>query len=155
MSRLNRKRVLHALLAIAAFVMCDVGTARSQVSQPSMTNKRYLVYGGAGGDYPPLSTFTGAVDEAINDGFNAIRLHVPWKDTQGTNGVWDFSALDQEVAYVVGAKNLPVAFMIDLTRPSSDGRDSVLSPNDVMQNSAGEYCGQSWGGPFINQPSFV
>ena len=120
MSGSNSKLILHTLIAIAAVVMCDVGTVRSQtptLQPPAIGNKRYLVYAccGLSGDYELLSTFTAAVDEAINDGFNAIRLHVPWKDTQGTNGVWDFSALDQEVAYVVGAKNLPVAFMIDLT----------------------------------------
>jgi hypothetical protein len=107
-----------------------------------------LVYGGLwgfDGAYP------GAFDEAVSDRFNAIRIHVPWAGIQRTNGAWDFSFLDPEVAYVVGTKNLPVAFLIQLTRPSSDGRDTVLSPSDVMQDSSGNYCGTSWG----DQPSFA
>jgi hypothetical protein len=115
---------------------------------------RYLVYG-APWAYPDFATFAGAVDEAVNDGFNAIRLHVPWTFTQGRDGVYNFSSLDQEVAYVVSTKHLPVAFLLDLTRPSSDGRDAVLSPNDVMQSSAGAYCGRMEGQLFVNQLSLA
>lgn len=150
MSSSNSKPLLHALMVIAAFVICHVGTARSQTVQAPPTNKRYLVYQALWG-FNPLSTFTGAVDEAVNDGFNAIRLDIPWAYIQRTDGTWDFSALDQEVAYVVSTKNLPVVFMIDLRRPSANGGDSVLSPSDVMRDSSGAYVGQmSW-----NQLSFA
>jgi hypothetical protein len=158
------KALPYAVIVIANFLTCDV---RSQPSQPPPTttvlgggggtaspaNKRYLVYGGLWG-YPPLSTFAGAVDEAVNDGFNAIRLHVSWTETQHRDGGYDFSALDQEVAYVVGTKHLPVAFIIDLTRPSSDGRDSVLSPDDVMQDWTGGYCGRTIWLPSIGSQVF-
>jgi len=102
-----------------------------------------LVYGGLWGFD---GTFPGAFDEAVNDGFNAIRIHVPWAGIQRTDGTWDFSFLDQEVAYVVGTKNLPVAFLIQLLRPSSNGSDSVLSPGDVMRDSSGGCFCQPWGG---------
>jgi hypothetical protein len=173
MSSSNTKLFQYALIVIATFLTCDVGTVRAQTSQPptatttaggggtvSPANKRYLVYG-APWTYQPFATFASAVDEAVNDGFNAVRLHVPWMDTQLRNGVYDFSALDREVAYVVSTKHLQVAFMIDLTRPSSDRRDAVLSPDDVMQGPAGGYCGRiEWNVAsasqlFVNQLSFA
>jgi hypothetical protein len=174
MSGSNRKLQLYALIAIAAFLTCNIGTVRSQTTTPaggagtvSPANKRYLVYG-APWAYQAFTTFALAVDEAVNDGFNAVRLHVPWMDTQLPNGAYDFSKLDQEVAYVANTKHLPVALLLDLTRPSSGdpvsipadpavagagfcgqtrpssggGGDTVLSPADVMQDAAGRYCGR-------------
>src|SRR5262249_35111888 len=152
MSSSNSKLLQYALIIIATFLTCDVGPVRAQTSQPttattpasgagtaSPANKRYLVYG-APWTYSPFPTFAGAVDEAVNDGFNAIRIHVPWMDTQLLNGAYDFSKLDLEVAYVVNTKHLPVAFNLDLTRPSSG--DPVSIPVDPAV-AGGGFCGQT------------
>jgi hypothetical protein len=144
MSSSIRRLILRALIAIAAFVICDVGTVRSQIVQASPTNKRYLVYRVLWGFDP---TFPGAIDEAANDGFNAMLLNIPWVGVQFMDGYWDFSFLDREVAYVVG-KNLPVALNIQLGRPpgnASNGNDTVLSPRDYMQDFSGGCICKSWG----------
>jgi hypothetical protein len=45
-------------------------------------SKRYLVFG-APWTYSPFAACAGAVDEVANDGFNAIRIHVPWMPHAG------------------------------------------------------------------------
>ncbi|MBE6558063.1 MAG: hypothetical protein E7661_03510 [Ruminococcaceae bacterium] len=84
-----------------------------------------------------LSTFKSIVDSVAEDGFNAIKVHIPWHRVETTTGVYDYEIFDQMVDYVVYEKGMKVAISLDLTRRKGD---TVLSEEDIMRDPSGNLC---------------
>lgn len=84
-----------------------------------------------------LSTFKYIVDTAAADGFNAIKVHIPWYRAESVAGQYDYAVFDEMIDYVVNEKGMKVAISIDLTRRKGD---TVLTEDDIMRDPAGNLC---------------
>lgn len=85
----------------------------------------------------PLSTFKYIVDSAAADGFNAIKVHIPWYRAEKTAGVYDYGVFDEMIDYVVKEKGMKVAISLDMTRRKGD---SVIPETEIMRDPAGNLC---------------
>ncbi|MBQ3507288.1 MAG: beta-galactosidase [Clostridia bacterium] len=85
----------------------------------------------------PLSTFKTIVDTVVEDGFNAIKVHIPWYRVETTAGMYDYAVFDEMIDYVVKEKGLKVAISLDMTRRKGD---TVISEADIMRDPAGNLC---------------
>ena len=63
-----------------------------------------------------ISEFKSIVDTVAADGFNAIKVHIPWHHAEKTAGVYDYAAFDPMIDYVVKEKGMKVAISLDMTR---------------------------------------
>ncbi|MFE2500046.1 beta-galactosidase [Streptomyces scopuliridis] len=84
----------------------------------------------------PLADYKTYVDEIVGDGFNAMKVHLPWAKVVSRNGTVDYTLFDQQVDYIL-SKGLRCAIGIDLLRNFADGQDALLSANDLMVDPAG------------------
>ncbi len=84
-----------------------------------------------------LSTFKYIVDSAAADGFNAIKVHIPWYRAEKTAGVYDYGVFDEMIDYVVKEKGMKVAISLDMTRRKGD---SVIPETEIMRDPAGNLC---------------
>ncbi len=84
-----------------------------------------------------LSTFKYIVDAAAADGFNAIKVHIPWYRAETVSGQYEYAVFDEMIDYVVKEKGMKVAISIDLTRRKGD---TVLSEDDIMRAPNGDLC---------------
>ena len=143
-----RRSLVAVVVAVAVTLNLGVVAAMATPSQ-----QRYLVYPSVwnwafqthvvNGQVVPVdhswATFQAGVDEAKAVGFNAVKVHIPWSLVVSRSNITDYTLVDQQVDYVVNTLHLPAAILIDLTRYSSDGGDSVLPASDVMQDANGNY----------------
>ena len=74
------------------------------------------------------------IDTIAEDGFNAIKVHVPWAHCEKVRGEYDFTFFDDMVDYVVNEKGLFCALSLDLTRHVND---PVFSDDQFMKNPGG------------------
>lgn len=84
-----------------------------------------------------LSTFKYIVDAAAADGFNAIKVHIPWYRAETVSGQYEYAVFDEMIDYVVKEKGMKVAISIDLTRRKGD---TVLTEDDIMRAPNGDLC---------------
>ena len=84
-----------------------------------------------------LSTFQYIVDAAAADGFNAIKVHIPWYRAEKTAGVYDYGVFDEMIDYVVKEKGLKVAISLDMTRRKGD---TLIPETEIMRDPAGNLC---------------
>ena len=84
-----------------------------------------------------LSTFQYIVDTAAADGFNAIKVHIPWYRAEKTAGVYDYGVFDEMIDYVVKEKGLKVAISLDMTRRKGD---TLIPETEIMRDPAGNLC---------------
>ena len=84
-----------------------------------------------------LSEFKSIVDTVAADGFNAIKVHIPWHHAEKTAGAYDYAAFDAMIDYVVKEKGMKVAISLDMTRRKGD---KLLSEDDIMRDPAGNLC---------------
>ena len=84
-----------------------------------------------------LSTFQYIVDAAAADGFNAIKVHIPWYRAEKTAGVYDYGVFDEMIDYVVKEKGMKVAISLDMTRRKGD---TVIPETEIMRDPAGNLC---------------
>lgn len=84
-----------------------------------------------------LSTFKYIVDAAAADGFNAIKVHIPWYRAEKTAGVYDYGVFDEMIDYVVKEKGMKVAISLDMTRRKGD---TVIPETEIMRDPAGNLC---------------
>ena len=105
--------------------------------EPSEITERYFIFRVWNFNILTLDEFKAIVDAVASDGFNAIKIHIPWHHVETVSGVYDYSAFDPLVDYVINEKGLKVAISLDLTRLKGD---KVLSDSDMMYDSDGNIC---------------
>ena len=117
----------------------ETETVTETVTEPPATveaSERYLIFRIWNfTDLRTLEEFQKIVDRAYLDGFNAIKVHIPWYRVESVSGVYDYSAFDPMIDYVINQKGMKVAMCIDCTR--IDG-DKVLSSDDIMRFQNGD-----------------
>lgn len=84
----------------------------------------------------PLADYKTYVDEIAGDGFNAMKVHLPWAKVVSRSGSVDYTLFDQQVDYIL-SKGLRCAIGIDLLRDFADGQDAILSADDLMVDPVG------------------
>lgn len=105
--------------------------------EPINIEERYFIFRIWNFKILPLDTFKSIVDTVAADGFNAIKVHIPWHHVETTAGVYDYAAFDAMINYVVKEKGMKVAISLDLTRRKGD---TVLSEDDIMRDPGGNLC---------------
>ncbi len=100
--------------------------------------ERYFIYRIWNFTEQSQAQFEKTVDTAVADGFNAIKVHIPWSRVEAVKaGEYDFSAFDPMIEYVVKTKGLKVAISLDLTRRSDD---KVIAQDQMMRDPSGNLC---------------
>lgn len=105
--------------------------------KPLAITERYFIFRIWNFTERPLSTFKYIVDSAAADGFNAIKVHIPWYRAEQTAGVYDYGIFDEMIDYVVKEKGMKVAISLDMTRRKGD---SVIPETEIMRDPAGNLC---------------
>ena len=105
--------------------------------EPLEIKDRYFIFRIWNFDIQSLSAFKSIVDTVAADGFNAIKVHIPWHHAEKTAGVYDYAAFDAMIDYVVKEKGMKVAISLDMTRTTGD---TVLTEADIMRDPAGNLC---------------
>lgn len=105
--------------------------------KPLEISQRYFIFRIWNFTERPLSTFKYIVDSAAADGFNAIKVHIPWYRAEQTAGVYDYGIFDEMIDYVVKEKGMKVAISLDMTRRKGD---SVIPETEIMRDPAGNLC---------------
>ncbi len=81
--------------------------------------------------------FEKTVDTAVADGFNAIKVHIPWSRVESVAGQYDYAPFDPMIDYVVKQKGLKVAISLDLTRRADD---RVINLDQMQRDPQGNLC---------------
>ena len=102
--------------------------------EPLQIEERYFIFRVWNFSILTESRFKAIVDAVVQDGFNAIKVHIPWHHVEKKAGVYDYSAFDPLVRYVT-EKGLKVAISLDLTRRAGD---TVLGEEDIMKTADGK-----------------
>ena len=97
--------------------------------------QRYLIFRIWNFTIHTLPDFRFIVDGAADAGFNAIMVHIPWTHVEKKDGVYDFSAFDPMIDYVLNEKGMSVAISLDMTRPTND---TLIPSTEIMRNRNGE-----------------
>ncbi len=105
--------------------------------EPLEVTERYFIFRIWNFTPRSLSTFKTVVDTVTADGFNAIKVHIPWHRVETVAGVYDYAVFDEMIDYVVKDKGLKVAVSLDMTRRKGD---TVLSEDDIMRAPNGDLC---------------
>ena len=105
--------------------------------KPVSVTERYFIFRIWNFKILSLSEFKSIVDTVAADGFNAIKVHIPWHHAEKTAGVYDYAAFDAMIDYVVKEKGMKVAISLDMTRRKGD---TVLTEDDIMRDPAGNLC---------------
>ncbi len=105
--------------------------------EPLEIEERYFIFRIWNFTERSLSTFKSIVDTVVEDGFNAIKVHIPWYRVETTAGVYDYAVFDEMIDYVVKEKGLKVAVSLDLTRRKGD---TVIPEEDIMRDPNGNLC---------------
>lgn len=105
--------------------------------KPLEITERYFIFRIWNFTERSLSTFKYIVDAAAADGFNAIKVHIPWYRAEKTAGVYDYGVFDEMIDYVVKEKGMKVAISLDMTRRKGD---TVIPETEIMRDPAGNLC---------------
>lgn len=105
--------------------------------KPLAITERYFIFRIWNFRILSLSEFKSIVDTVAADGFNAIKVHIPWHHAEKTAGNYDYAAFDPMIDYVVKEKGMKVAISLDMTRRKGD---QLLSEEDIMRDPAGNLC---------------
>lgn len=105
--------------------------------KPLEISQRYFIFRIWNFTERSLSTFKYIVDTVADDGFNAIKVHIPWYRAEKTAGVYDYAVFDEMIDYVVKEKGMKVAISLDMTRRKGD---SVIPETEIMRDPAGNLC---------------
>ncbi len=107
------------------------------IDVPATVDERYFIYRIWNFNITPMYAFKTTVDAAVDAGFNAVKVHIPWALVQPTADTLDFAAFDEMIDYVVKDKGLKVAISIDLTRRAED---ALVGPEHIQQDPNGNLC---------------
>ena len=105
--------------------------------KPLEISQRYFIFRIWNFQILSLSEFRSIVDTVAADGFNAIKVHIPWHHAEKTVGNYDYAAFDAMIDYVVKEKGMKVAISLDMTRRKGD---QLLSEEDIMRDPSGNLC---------------
>lgn len=105
--------------------------------KPLEISQRYFIFRIWNFQILSLSEFRSIVDTVAADGFNAIKVHIPWHHAEKTAGNYDYAAFDAMIDYVVKEKGMKVAISLDMTRRKGD---QLLSEEDIMRDPSGNLC---------------
>ena len=105
--------------------------------KPLAITERYFIFRIWNFRILSLSEFKTIVDTVAADGFNAIKVHIPWHHAEKTAGNYDYAAFDPMIDYVVKEKGMKVAISLDMTRRKGD---SVIPETEIMRDPAGNLC---------------
>ncbi len=100
-------------------------------------DQRYFIFRIWNFDINSIGMFKSIVDRVELDGFNAIKIHIPWFHVEKQGGVYEYSSFDPMFDYVINEKGMKVAVSIDLTRRIGD---QVLTDDDIMHDAGGNIC---------------
>lgn len=156
-------KLLNALLLILALSFltygCTAPTSKNITSSEEGTatdttnyentaddNKRWLIFGIWNFNITPQDELETAVQEALANGFNAIRIHIPWFHVEKKAGVYDFTEFDKQLDYLVGKLGVKVVITVDFTRKADE--DSVISSDELQYDNKGVICS---GGAFFDR----
>ena len=106
------------------------------VKDPREIGERYFIYRIWNFTPQTQSQFEATVDAAEKDGFNAIKVHIPWSRVESVAGQYDYTPFDPMIEYVV-KKGLKVAISVDLTRRADD---KVIGLDQMQRDPAGNLC---------------
>ena len=99
--------------------------------------ERYFIFRIWNFNERPEAEFKKAVDTALEAGFTAIKVHMPWHRIETADGSVDFSELDRMLDYVINVKGVKAAVSIDFARRYGDG---MLSDDELQRNINGQLC---------------
>lgn len=105
--------------------------------KPLEISRRYFIFRIWNFQILSLSEFKSIVDTVAADGFNAIKVHIPWHHAEKTAGNYDYAAFDPMIDYVVKEKGMKVAISLDMTRRKGD---TVIPETEIMRDPAGNLC---------------
>ncbi len=115
----------------------DTSEVNPMPVEPISIEERYFIFRIWNFTQRNLSTFKSIVDTVAADGFNAIKVHIPWYRVETVSGQYDYAVFDEMINYVVKDKGMKVAVSLDLTRRKGD---TVLTEDDIMRAPNGDLC---------------
>ncbi|MHC1694056.1 MAG: beta-galactosidase [Eubacteriales bacterium] len=115
-------------------------------SSEDFDNQRWLIFGVWNFNLTSLDELKEVTEAAIANGFNAIRIHIPWFHVETVPGVYDFEVFNKQLDYLVNEKNIKVVITADFTRIT--GVDKVISPDEFQYDNNGILCS---GGAFFDK----
>ncbi len=115
----------------------DTSEVNPMPVEPISIEERYFIFRIWNFTPRSLSTFKSIVDTVAEDGFNAIKVHIPWYRVETVSGQYDYAVFDEMIDYVVKDKGMKVAVSLDLTRRKGD---TVLTEADIMRAPNGDLC---------------
>lgn len=150
---------LCAAFLCSVLLVCPLGcTMRSLADENTITegitvdsileteNQRWLIFGVWNFNLTSLEELKTASEAALANGFNAIRIHIPWFHVETQSGVYNFEFFDKQLDYLVTEKNIKVVITVDFTRKT--GADKVISPDEFQYDNSGILCS---GGAFFDK----
>ena len=115
----------------------DTEEEASMPVKPLQITDRYFIFRIWNFQILSLSEFKSIVDTVAADGFNAIKVHIPWHHAEKTAGIYDYAPFDAMIDYVVKEKGMKVAISLDMTRRKGD---TVIPETEIMRDPAGNLC---------------
>ena len=109
----------------------------TEMKQARVVEDRYFIYRIWNFTPQTQAQFQNTVDAAVESGFNAIKVHIPWSRVETVAGEYDYTPFDPMIEYVVKTKGLKVAVSIDLTRRADD---TVIGLDQMQRDPAGNLC---------------
>ncbi|MHB1150692.1 MAG: beta-galactosidase [Eubacteriales bacterium] len=115
-------------------------------NSPNIENQRWLIFGVWNFNLTSMEELKTISEAALANGFNAIRIHIPWFHVETQPGVYNFDFFDKQLDYLVTEKNIKVVITVDFTRKT--GTDKVISPDEFQYDNKGILCS---GGAFFDK----
>jgi hypothetical protein len=107
-------------------------------NNPDSENRRWLIFGVWNFNLISLEALKTVTEAALGNGFNAIRIHIPWFHVETQPGVYNFASFNKQLDYLVTEKNIKVVITVDFTRRT--GPDKVISPDEFQYDNKGALC---------------
>jgi hypothetical protein len=115
-------------------------------NSPGSENQRWLIFGVWNFNLTLPEDLKTATEAALEGGFNAIRIHIPWFHVETEPGIYNFEFFNKQLDYLVNEKNIKVVITVDFTRRT--GADKVISPEELQYDNNGVLCS---GGAFFDK----
>lgn len=123
-----------------------VNQIADSIQNSTPENQRWLIFGVWNFNITSVEELKTAAKAALANGFNAIRIHIPWFHAETEPGVYTFDIFNKQLDYLVVEKNIKVVVTVDFTRRT--GADRVISPDECQYDNRGVLCS---GGAFFDR----
>lgn len=118
----------------------------AETSDKNSADQRYLIFGVWNFNITSPGDVKTIAQAALDNGFTAIRIHIPWFHVETQPGVYNFEAFNKQLDCLVNEMHVKVVITADFTRKT--GADKVISPNELQYDSDGVLCS---GGAFFDR----